>query len=126
MKIIADRIRLLREGVKLSQARIASLAGTQQTSINRYETDRYEPPLRFLIWYADYFDVSLDYLCGRTDNPQGRLYNYEPKAIKINEENSENMKRFINMCFDSSSPVSAKMKEAMMNIFMDGADGQNK
>ncbi len=116
MEIIAQRIKELRRAVGLSQAKIAKLAGTQQTSINRYESDQYDPPLHLLIWYADYFDVSLDYLCGRTDKPQGKLYAYEPQALKVKEENRADMEQFINMCFDPNSPAGAKMKAALMGL----------
>lgn len=74
MEILAERIRQLRKSLNLSQAKVAMMAGTQQTSINRYESNQYDPPLNILIWYADYFDVSLDYLCGRTDKPQPYLF----------------------------------------------------
>lgn len=120
MEIIAQRIKELQaEQLVFHRQKIAKLAGTQQTSINRYESNQYDPPLSLLIWYADYFDVSLDYLCGRTDKPQGKLYAYEPQALKVKEENKADMEQFINMCFDPTSPASAKMKEAMMNLLME-------
>lgn len=59
MEIVGQRLKLLRESVKLSQAKIATLVGTQQTSINRYETNQYSPPLKVLLWYADYFTCRL-------------------------------------------------------------------
>ena len=122
MEILAERIRQLRKSLNLSQAKVAMMAGTQQTSINRYESNQYDPPLNILIWYADYFDVSLDYLCGRTDKPQGKLYEYEPKALKVKEENKEDMEQFIDMCFDPSSPAGVKMKEAMMKLLIEKED----
>ena len=122
MEILAERIRQLRKSLNLSQAKVAMMAGTQQTSINRYEYNQYDPPLNILIWYADYFDVSLDYLCGRTDKPQGKLYEYEPKALKIKEENKADMEQFIDMCFDPSSPAGVKMKEAMMKLLIEKED----
>jgi transcriptional regulator with XRE-family HTH domain len=48
------------------------LTGTNQPNINRYENGHTVPPLDILLWYADYFDVSLDYIFGRTDEPQGK------------------------------------------------------
>lgn len=57
MEIVGQRLKLLRESVKLTQAKIAILIGIQQTSINRYEINQYSPPLKVLIWYDDYFDV---------------------------------------------------------------------
>ena len=59
-----------------------------------------------------FFDVSLDYIYGRTDNPQGKLYDYQPKIIKENPE----MKAFIEMCFDPKSPANAMLKETLLKL----------
>ena len=40
-----------------------------QNSISRYETEEREADYATLIALADYFNVSIDYLLGRTDNP---------------------------------------------------------
>ena len=41
--MIGERLRQLRESVKLSQMKIASLIGTTQASVNRYETGQATP-----------------------------------------------------------------------------------
>lgn len=41
-----------------------------QNSISRYESGAREADYRTLIAIADYFDVSIDYLLGRTENPK--------------------------------------------------------
>ena len=41
-----------------------------QNSISRYETEEREADYATLISIADYFHVSIDYLLGRTDNPE--------------------------------------------------------
>lgn len=41
-----------------------------QNTISRYETGTREPSRNDLIMIADYFNVSIDYLLGRTDNPE--------------------------------------------------------
>ena len=112
MKQVGERMRFLREGIKLSQAKIAAIIGTTQTSINRYETGNGSPPLKVLLWYADYFDVSMDYLFGRTDKPQGMTYEYKPKFI----ENSEEMKQFVEMCFDPKSPMNDRLKQTLLQM----------
>lgn len=112
MKIIGERLRSLREGVKLSQAKIAKMIGTTQASINRYETDTTTPTSETFLWYADYFDVSLDYIFGRTDKPQGRLYEYKPKIA----EDSEEMRRFVDMCFDPDSPMNSRLKQMLIEM----------
>jgi len=69
MKNFGERLRELRENAGLTQAKVAEYAGTNQSSINRYESGRTEPSLGMLFWYADFFDVSFDYLFGRIDEP---------------------------------------------------------
>ena len=110
MKIVSERLRFLREGVKLSQMNLAKMIGTTQSSINRYETDMTSPPYETLLWYADYFDVSLDYIFGRTEKPQGTLYKFQPKIA----EDSAEMRRFIDMCFDPNSPMNERLKETLV------------
>ena len=110
--IIPKRLRDLRKSLNLSQTKIAEQCGTTQASINRYEHNQSDPPISTLLWYADFFDVSLDYIFGRTDKPQGVLYNYQPKVI-FEDENFKNM---IETCFDPKSPANAKLKEALINL----------
>jgi DNA-binding XRE family transcriptional regulator len=78
MEFVGQRLRELREGVGLSQNKFAGMIGVRQSSINRYENGQSVPSIQTFRWYADYFDVSMDYIFGRTDKPQGKLYNYEP------------------------------------------------
>ncbi len=120
MKIVAERLRQLREGAKLSQKKICDLNGYHQSGLARCEADQGTPPLSLLLWYADYFDVSLDYIFGRTDAPQGRLYAYNPRV----PADSEQLKQFIDMCFDPASPVSGKLKNTMMELFLE--EGEDK
>lgn len=112
MKIVGERLRLLRKSVKLSQAKIAAMSGSSQVSVNRYESGAGSPPLKTLLWYADYFDVSMDYLFGRTDQPQGKLYEYKPKIIEDNAE----MQRFVEMCFDPNSPMNDRLKQTLIQM----------
>ena len=70
MKELGERLRRLRESVKLSQVKMAELLGVKQSSINRYEQGQSAPSLETLVRYADYFDVSLDDLVGRDWKPK--------------------------------------------------------
>lgn len=110
--IIGQRLKQLREGVKLSQMKVAAALGTTQSAINRYENGHSDVPNATLLWYANYFDISLDYIFGRCDEPQGKLFDYQPKVF----EDDERMKDFIEMCFDPSSPANAKLKEAVFKL----------
>ena len=63
------RLRDLRKKRGLSQLKVAMDLNMSQNSISRYETGDHEPGLKELIRLADYFDVSTDYLLGRSDQP---------------------------------------------------------
>ena len=60
----------MRRQKQLSQLRLAMDLGMNQNSISRYETEAREADYKTLIAFADYFDVSIDYLLGRTENPR--------------------------------------------------------
>ena len=64
------RLKELRKSKKMSQLKLAIELHTSQNTISRYETGEREPGIRELIEIADYFDVSIDYLLERTDNPK--------------------------------------------------------
>ena len=116
MSEVGNRLRTLRENLHLSQKKIAEMVGIAQTSIYRYEMGQAEPNIKTLLWYADFFDVSLDYIFVRTDNPQGKLYQYEPQSFKEKMKDKEEWAQFVEMCFDPNSPMSARLKETLMQM----------
>lgn len=59
-------IRNLREDADKTQQEIADFLGTSQTMYARYERGANEMPIRHLMKLAQYYNVSLDYLCGLT------------------------------------------------------------
>ena len=61
------RILELREELNLTQAEIAEVIKTSRTNIGRWEKGLNEPTASQLIKLADFFDCSIDYLLGRTD-----------------------------------------------------------
>lgn len=54
----------------MTQLRLAMELNTNQNTISRYESGEREPSIADLIRLADYFNVSVDYLIGRTDDPR--------------------------------------------------------
>lgn len=63
------RLKELRKSRKISQLKLAMDLNMNQNSISRYESGEREADYATLIRLADYFDVSVDYLLERTDNP---------------------------------------------------------
>ena len=112
LKIVGERIRCLRESVKLSQTKIAKEFGVSQSSLARYEIGEATPPLELLLKYADYFDVSMDYIFGRTDNPKGELYE---NHVNVGMNNPE-MARFVEMCFDPGSAMNERLKATLIKM----------
>ena len=69
MATFSEGIKLLREERGLTQSALGEIIGVKRFSIYSYEKGRACPDMRGLIALADYFNVSMDYLAGRTDNP---------------------------------------------------------
>ena len=115
MPTIGSRLKELRATTGNSQANFSKLFDSNQSALNRYENDQSDIPNWVLLWYADYFDVSLDYIYGRTDNPQGKLYEFKPHIP------NKNLRQFIEMCFDRESPMSEKLKQSIITLFEEGA-----
>ena len=109
---VGRRLKALRESIGFSQVKMAQALGTTQSSINRYENGQSSPSVELFRRYADYFDVSLDYIFARTDKPQGEIYHFMPKAAPEREE----LRRFIEMCFDPQSPMNEKLKETLFRM----------
>ena len=64
------RLKALRKKKGISQLRLATELNTTQNTISRYETGEREPGIAELIKLADYFNVSVDYLLERTNDPR--------------------------------------------------------
>ena len=110
-KIVGIRLKQLRETTGLSQAKFAkAIGGISQPLIARYETGDIFPSYPVLIKIADYFNVSTDYLLGRTDNPAGKLY----------EQSDERVNDFIEMCFDPTTEANAKLKKFLREMLNGG------
>ena len=115
METVGQRLKGLRESIRLSQKEFGAKLSITQSSVNRYENNHSEASYKTLLLYADYFDVSLDYIYGRTDQPQGKLYDFKPKI-----EDNEDMRLFIEMCFDPNSPMSGKLKDTLLQMMKGG------
>lgn len=62
------RIRDLREDRDLNQTEVAKMLGMSQTGYSKYETGENDIPTAILIKLAKFYNTSIDYLLGETDN----------------------------------------------------------
>lgn len=69
MPKFSDRLKQLRTERRLSQQNLADQLGFSKSSVNMYERGEREPGIESMETMADYFNVDLDYLMGRSDIP---------------------------------------------------------
>ncbi len=67
--MIPSRLKTLRLQNGVTQKTIAEKIGVAPVSLQRFEYGTLQPKLETVVRLADFFNVSVDYLIGRTDNP---------------------------------------------------------
>lgn len=70
MANFSERIKELRRKNGLSQEALGNILNVKQDAISTYERGKNYPEVRNLVILADFFGVSIDYLLGRTDDPE--------------------------------------------------------
>lgn len=73
----ADRLKELRLSNKLTLENLGKEIGSTKSTIANFENGNKKPSLDLLIKIADYFEVSLDYLVGRSDEPDFTPRNFK-------------------------------------------------
>ena len=95
--LIGERLYDLRKDKGLSQDQLGERLNINKHSISAYERGRSEPPDEIKIIFAKFFDVSIDYLLGLTDNPNPYRDDFHLVKLPINfpacEE--EELKKYI-------------------------------
>lgn len=105
-RMFGDIFKELRTEKNLSQEQIALDLDVSQSLITKWESHQSTPSPEMLDYIADYFDVSTDYLIGRTNDK--RYYN----------NNDEYIKDF-NILFDKYKGLSDTDKEFMRNMIIE-------
>ena len=68
-EIFAKRLKLMRKRRKISANVLSQLCGLSPSVVSKYERGEIMPTLGVLVELAEFFDCSLDYLCGLSDIP---------------------------------------------------------
>lgn len=116
-----QRIRDLREDNDLLQKQICEIIGCKQQQYQLYESGKREIPVHQLIQLAEYYNVSLDYITGRTKEKNSLsnkgLSENETKLIKNYRSLSENGKGKIlerlDIILEQEQEEQAKRKEVV-------------
>jgi transcriptional regulator with XRE-family HTH domain len=88
---VGSRIAQLRERQKWTQEELASKLGITRAALSHYEKGRREPDHEVLVKLADCFRVSVDFLVGRTQNPQSVLDDQTRQFVENLELSDENI-----------------------------------
>lgn len=78
-----NKIRDMREDNELTQKEISKKLYISKKTYERYENGERIPPIDFMIRLADLYNVSIDYLCGRTTRKETAT---EPKESENNHK----------------------------------------
>ena len=82
-----QRLRDLREDRDMTQAEVAGVLGITRQQYQLYESGRREMPFNLIIDFGEYFNVSIDYIAGRTNDKRGigfsALYREEAEITEM-------------------------------------------
>ena len=110
--IYAKRIAELRNKLGLTQQQLADKLHISRGRLNNYEQGVREPDIEMLNIFAEFFDVTTDYLMGRSDTPA-------PPTITVNNEpTTQELEEFLrtsNVQFNGA-PLDDKDKEELLEF----------
>ena len=112
-----QRIRDLREDSDLTQEALCKKLYMHKTTYTNYEQGKHTVPLDFAVQLADFYQVSIDYIAGRTNFPQGMPVVAEeidcPKYFSdLTERNKGRLEQFL----DTLSEQQAQQKETRSSV----------
>ena len=65
-----NNLKLLRKSRGYTQIALQMKTGIEQALLSKFENDERVPPTETLLLLADFYDVSIDYILCRTENPE--------------------------------------------------------
>lgn len=117
---LGERLKLVRSNKKLTQEELSNKLGIHRSTYAGYESGHREPDINTLQKLADFFEVSIDYLSGRTDDPRIPL---DVTHEGIDHIRSWDIEKLIKWMEDldelrhNDKPLSEEKKEAIVNFF---------
>ena len=110
--MLKETLTKLRKQKDLSQYEITRLLGIPRSTYAMYEAGYREPNYAILKKLADFFNVSVDYLLGRIDDPKGRVVELDPDIRTIARASQK-------MSSDQKSKMVIMLKIAFEEAFKD-------
>lgn len=113
--MLPERLIKLRKENKKTQQQIADYLGITRPAYTAYERGNRQPDYEILQKLADFYDVTVDYLLGRTDTPEtentvtvaGKSVSLSPDELRVFEE----LKKHPIMFHDLAADPEKKVKE---------------
>ena len=68
------------------------------------------------MWYATYFNVSLDYIFGLCDDPRGRYVCVTPEGTEEVLRRKPDWSKFVEACFAPGSELNRRLKQMILNM----------
>ena len=112
-------IKRLREEAELTQEREAKLMHISRSNVAMYESGTRRPSRETLEAFADFYNVDIDYLLGRsskTTRARGAGYYFDPETAKAAEEMREN--KDLKVLFDAARDASPKDLRTAYDMLM--------
>ncbi len=115
-----QRIRDLREDSDLTQNELCKKLYMHKTTYTNYEQGKHTVPLDFAVTLADFYNVSLDYIAGRTNVSHGNAFDplsneaisIAQKYMSLTERNKGKLELFLEQLCENQSEYIHNLKEA--------------
>jgi transcriptional regulator with XRE-family HTH domain len=94
LEVYMLRIEMLRKELELSQKEFAKKVNMTQQRISAYEKEKREPDIETIKQFSDFFNVSIDFLLGKTDirnSKKETTVNFTETLLGMTKEDYENL-----------------------------------
>lgn len=122
MEKVGERLKRIRKENNYTQDMLAAKLNLEPAAISKYETNRVPIPQEYIIKICDLFNISTDYLLGRTDeallNVQKRMKDNNIKAYTFSDIDLD---KYSELDEDKKKLI-AKQMNAMIDIFLEEKD----
>lgn len=94
-----QRLKDLREDMDMNQTKIANIIGTSQSYYAQYENGNRTIPFDRVVILAEFYDVSIDYIAGRTNDKRGLT------RSELSENETDLIKKFRSLSIERQSRI---------------------
>ncbi len=94
-KVIGERIKDIRKSKGIKQKELCERIGVMITTFSGYENGKHDVPAEIIVRICDLFDISADYILGRTKNPKGLYFSKEDSNIDDLQKRIDEVQRLL-------------------------------